>query len=221
MNDVSKCPVMHGAVTSNSGGGTSNRDWWPNQLNLNILHQHDKKSNPMGEDFDYREEFKKLDYDALKKVSNFLDKMEFSKVKTRYTKGTDWTALSLRGYSTDCLNILKPGVLKSGVNEDAKLQDTSLRKESVMKPINEILKKIPADFERIRFMSLKAGRIIGKHTDKIDKDIGFEIGKIIRLHIPIRTNDKVEFSVWDKRDKQTHLLKEGKIKTTYPSMNKK
>ncbi len=150
------------------------------------------------------------DYDALKKVSNFLDKMEFSKVKTRYTKGTDWTALSLRGYSTDCLNILKPGVLKSGVNEDAKLQDTSLRKESVMKPINEILKKIPADFERIRFMSLKAGRIIGKHTDKIDKDIGFEIGKIIRLHIPIRTNNKVEFSVWDKRDKQTHLLKEGK-----------
>ena len=150
------------------------------------------------------------DYDALKKVSNFLDKMEFSKVKTRYTKGTDWTALSLRGYSTDCLNILKPGVLKSGIYEDAKLQDTSLRKESVMKPINEILKKIPTDFERIRFMSLKAGRIIGKHTDKIDKDIGFEIGKIIRLHIPIRTNDKVEFSVWDKRDKQTHLLKEGK-----------
>jgi len=67
MNDVSKCPVMHGAVTSNSSSGTSNRDWWPNQLNLNILHQHDKKSNPMGENFDYREEFKKLDYYALKK----------------------------------------------------------------------------------------------------------------------------------------------------------
>jgi len=67
MNDVSKCPVMHGAVTSNKGSGTSNRDWWPNQLNLNILHQHDQKPNPMGEDFDYREEFKKIDYDALKK----------------------------------------------------------------------------------------------------------------------------------------------------------
>ena len=67
MNEVSKCPVMHGAVTSNSDSGTSNRDWWPNQLNLNILHQHDKKSNPMGEDFNYREEFKTLDYDALKK----------------------------------------------------------------------------------------------------------------------------------------------------------
>ena len=150
------------------------------------------------------------DYDALKSAANFLDGMQFSKVKTRYTKGTDWTALSLRGYSTDCLNILKPGVLKSGIYEDAKLQDTSLRKEKALKPVNEILKRIPADFERVRFMSLKAGTIIGKHTDKIDKDIGFEIGKIIRLHIPIRTHSKVEFSVWDKRDKITFLMVEGK-----------
>ena len=61
-----KCPVMHGGLTSNSSSGTSNRDWWPNQLNLSILHQHDQKSNPMDEDFDYSEEFKKLDYAALK-----------------------------------------------------------------------------------------------------------------------------------------------------------
>jgi catalase-peroxidase len=60
------CPFGHGGATSNTSSGTSNRDWWPNQLNLNILHQHDKKSNPMGEDFDYAEEFKKLDYYALK-----------------------------------------------------------------------------------------------------------------------------------------------------------
>jgi catalase-peroxidase len=66
-NNVGKCPVMHGAVTKNSSGGTSNRDWWPNQLNLSILHQHDVKSNPMGKDFNYREEFSKLDYQALKK----------------------------------------------------------------------------------------------------------------------------------------------------------
>ena len=50
----------------------ANRDWWPNQLNLSILHQHDKKSNPMDLDFNYREEFKKLDYDALKKDLNHL-----------------------------------------------------------------------------------------------------------------------------------------------------
>ena len=55
------------ASGSTAGGGTSNRDWWPNQLNLRILHQHSSKSNPMGEDFDYAKEFKKLDLAAVKK----------------------------------------------------------------------------------------------------------------------------------------------------------
>ena len=67
-----KCPVMHGSLTSNSNSGTSNKDWWPNQLDLSILHQHDKKSDPMDEGFDYAEEFKKLDYDSLKKDLNDL-----------------------------------------------------------------------------------------------------------------------------------------------------
>ena len=66
-NNAGKCPVMHGAVTTNSASGTSNREWWPNQLNIGILHQHDQKSNPMGANFNYREEFKSLDYEALKK----------------------------------------------------------------------------------------------------------------------------------------------------------
>jgi len=65
--EVKKCPVMHGAITSNSGSGTSNKEWWPNQLNLNILHQHGKKSSPENNNFNYREEFKKLDYQSLKK----------------------------------------------------------------------------------------------------------------------------------------------------------
>ena len=72
MDDIGKCPVMHGSATTNSGISTSNRDWWPNQLNLNILHQGEKRSNPMDLDFDYREEFKKLDYQALKKDLNDL-----------------------------------------------------------------------------------------------------------------------------------------------------
>ena len=62
MAPEAKCPVNHTA-----GGGTSNRDWWPNQLRLDLLHQHSSKSNPMGEDFDYREEFKRLDLAAVKK----------------------------------------------------------------------------------------------------------------------------------------------------------
>ena len=65
--DEAKCPVMHGAISRNSGGGTSNREWWPHQLNLNILHQHDKKSSPIAKDFNYREAFSRLDYAALKK----------------------------------------------------------------------------------------------------------------------------------------------------------
>ncbi|MDA9582760.1 catalase/peroxidase HPI [Amylibacter sp.] len=60
------CPVMHGGNTT-SNTGTTNQDWWPNQLNLNILRQHDVKSNPMGSDFSYKDSFKQLDYDALKK----------------------------------------------------------------------------------------------------------------------------------------------------------
>ena len=71
-NTEGKCPVMHGAMTSNSSTGQSNKDWWPDALNLNILHQHDRKSNPLGEDFNYREEFQKLDYAALKKDLNDL-----------------------------------------------------------------------------------------------------------------------------------------------------
>ncbi len=63
MNEDSKCPV----TGSTARGGTSNRDWWPNQLKLNILHQHSPLSNPMGEVFNYAEEFKKLDLPALKK----------------------------------------------------------------------------------------------------------------------------------------------------------
>jgi catalase-peroxidase len=66
MKENSKCPVTGKTHEPTSGMGTSNRDWWPNQLNLRILHQHSSKSNPMGEDFNYAEEFKKLDLNALK-----------------------------------------------------------------------------------------------------------------------------------------------------------
>jgi len=67
MNDDSKRPVTDGANKPTAGGGMSIRDWWPNQLNLKILHQHSHMSNPMGEEFNYAEEFKKLDLEALKK----------------------------------------------------------------------------------------------------------------------------------------------------------
>ena len=78
MKDLtSKCPVMHGAATTGIKG-TTNSDWWPNQLNLNILRQHDQKSNPLGDDFDYRDEFLKIDF--FKNKLNLSDSILISTV---------------------------------------------------------------------------------------------------------------------------------------------
>ena len=66
-NSAGKCPFHDGALRESAGAGPRNKDWWPNQLNLNILRQHSNRSNPMGEDFNYAEEFNKLDLKAVKK----------------------------------------------------------------------------------------------------------------------------------------------------------
>lgn len=67
VNNESKCPFSSGILKKVAGGGTSNRDWWPNLLNLNILRQNSSLTDPMGEEFNYAEEFKSLDLDAVKK----------------------------------------------------------------------------------------------------------------------------------------------------------
>ena len=151
------------------------------------------------------------DTSILNSVAANLDNMDFKKVKTKYAKG-GWDALSLHGYGNHPLDILKPGVLKSSVNIDTKLQWTTLSVITTMKPILGMLKKLPCEFERVRFMRLEAGKVIGKHTDKIDKDIGFDDGDIIRIHMPIRTNDNVVFTLYENtKDKNgtEHKLKTG------------
>ena len=72
MSEESKCPVTGRTKKSTAGGGTSIRDWWPDQLNLKMLHQNPKSRNPMGEEFNYTEEFKKLDLEAVKKDLHVL-----------------------------------------------------------------------------------------------------------------------------------------------------
>ncbi|MBN1369861.1 MAG: hypothetical protein JW954_06475, partial [Dehalococcoidaceae bacterium] len=67
MNEESKCPVTGKTRTSPTGAGMSIKDWWPNQLNLKILHQNSSLSNPMGAEFDYARQFSKLDLDTVKK----------------------------------------------------------------------------------------------------------------------------------------------------------
>jgi Catalase (peroxidase I) len=63
-----KCPVTGHTSKPMAGGGATNQDWWPNRLNLKVLHQNSSLSNPMGEDFNYAEEFKQLDLAAVKKI---------------------------------------------------------------------------------------------------------------------------------------------------------
>ena len=72
MNGESKCPVSHGASDQHTNRAQTNKEWWPDQVNLSILHQHDVKTNPMDFNFDYKKEFKDLDYDALKSDLNTL-----------------------------------------------------------------------------------------------------------------------------------------------------
>ena len=142
-------------------------------------------------------------------VLDYIDNSKFSKVKTKYSKGDDWTAISLRGYGGGPLDILKPNVLKSGVNEQSTLQDTTLMDTMGFKVIRDVMGMIPAEFERVRLMKIKANSKIGKHSDKIDKDFGLEDGNIVRIHVPIRTNDQVEFYLWERKEKLTNYLRVG------------
>ncbi len=87
MSEENKCPVAGNGHKQVAGTGTTTRDWWPNQLRLDLLHQHSSKSNPMEKDFNYREEFKKLDFAALKKDLRAL-----------MTKSQDWWPADFGNY---------------------------------------------------------------------------------------------------------------------------
>ena len=108
---------------------------------------------------------------------NYIENTELSAVRTKYNKKANWEAISIRGYSSDPNYILKPGVLG---NEDKGefLQDTTLKQIPECAALYRIIESIPAEFDRVRVMRLKAGTKISKHTDKIDKSIGFEDGEI-------------------------------------------
>jgi hypothetical protein len=98
-------------------------------------------------------------------------------------------------------------VLKSDVKAEP-LRWTRLYEEPDLLPLKEILSHIPAEFERVRVMRLKAGTTIKKHTDKVDKAI--KDGKIVRLHIPIKTSMNVHFYLWNGKDQYHFNLETGK-----------
>ena len=143
----------------------------------------------------------------LKEVVDYLNNLTYSAVKTKYNAKGDWDAISIRGYSDDIGNILKPGVLKSNVKAEP-LRWTRLYEEADLLPIKEILSHIPAEFERVRVMRLKAGTTIKKHTDKVDKEI--KNGNIVRIHIPLKTSLNVHFYLWEGKEQHHYNLETGK-----------
>ena len=144
---------------------------------------------------------------SLRKCIAFLNNIEYSPVKTKYNAKGNWDAISIRGYSDDIGNILKPGVLKSNVKVEP-LRWTRLYEEVDLLPIKEILSHIPAEFERVRVMRLKAGTTIKKHTDKVDKEI--KNGNIVRIHIPLKTSLNVHFYLWEGKEQYHFNLETGK-----------
>ena len=129
--------------------------------------------------------------EELQPIVNWCESnTEFSPVVTKFNKNNQWTAVSVRGYAGSIEQIGKGGVLGT-LDDFNKLQNTPLYDELDM---DKILDKIPAEKERVRLMKLEAGTIIAKHTDKVDKDI--RSGKIVRLHIPVITDENVRMFSW-------------------------
>ena len=147
--------------------------------------------------------------DDLSNVASYLDSMNFQLLTqiAAYKNYNIWTALSLHGYGPNPSDIYKPGFVKSDINIVSKLEWTSLANDPVMSPIREIISRLPCQFERIRFMKLAAGKSLRKHNDNIDQDI--ESKKIVRIHIPIRTNSEVVFTMYendeDERGERLYL----------------
>ena len=133
----------------------------------------------------------------LSAVSDYLDHAEFQLLTQiePYKNNNIWTALSVHGYGPNPADIYKPGFVKSDINIDSKLEWTSLANEPVMSPIREIISRLPCQFERIRLLKLAAGKSLRKHNDNIDQDI--ESKKIVRIHVPIRTNSEVVFTMYE------------------------
>tara|TARA_B100000470_G_scaffold194870_1_gene163492 strand:+ start:1044 stop:1667 length:624 start_codon:yes stop_codon:yes gene_type:complete len=136
----------------------------------------------------------------LSHVADYLDELKFQLLTQiePYKNNHIWTAVSLHGFGPTPFDIFKPGFVKNNIKIDSKLQWTTLCNDPVMKPICEMIFKLPCEFERVRFMKLAAGKSLRKHTDNIDIDI--ERKKIVRLHIPIRTNKDVVFTIYENAE---------------------
>jgi hypothetical protein len=138
--------------------------------------------------------------------------VEYQNHYSKYNKSKSWGAISLRGYSQDPTFIENPKCMndkwhKEHEGENFELQDTEMR--ALFPEVEKILEHIPGVYHRIRFMRLKpGGGELQRHTDQVEPDAGVRDEKLIRLHVPIKTNPQVEFSAWncDGEKRSTNMV---------------
>lgn len=145
-----------------------------------------------------------VDLNVIESIHNKLKNLpEFTNHYSNYNKDKSWSALSLRGYSSDPSFITKPIEMndkwkEENKDEDFYMQDTALFKQ--FEEVKSLLKNYGEKIHRVRFMRLKpGGGELERHTDQVDPDSGGSKGKLARIHFPIKTNNKVEFTVWDTK----------------------
>ena len=147
-----------------------------------------------------------FDHNIIDDLAQYLINMnlEYTNHNSNYNKGKAWQALSLMGHETDSTYVDK---YLDGEHPIVKT-DLYYKLES---KVDHFLDKIPGKFDRVRFMTLKpGGGELARHTDQTDPTWGTTDGKMVRLHIPLKTNDKVIFTSWDNNgEKHIHNMKKG------------
>jgi len=155
-----------------------------------------------------------VDVSIIDKIAQKLNELPtFTNHYSNYNKDKSWSALSLRGYSPDASFITKPIEMSDKWKEENKdkefhMQDTPLFKK--FPEVRELLKQYGDKIHRVRFMRLSpGGGELERHTDQVDPDSGGSLGKLARLHYPIKTNKDVIFTVWhtDGIPKKVHMKK--------------
>ena len=149
-----------------------------------------------------------FDHNIIDDLAKYLIDMnlEYTNHNSNYNKGKAWQALSLLGFEKDSTYVDK----KADLKEDRPLVKTDLY-DKLESKVDHFLDKIPGKFDRVRFMTLKpGGGELARHTDQTDPTWGTTNGKMVRLHIPLKTNDKVIFTSWDNNgEKHIHNMKKG------------
>ena len=149
-----------------------------------------------------------FDHNVIDDLAQYLIDMnlEYTNHNSNYNKGKAWQALSLLGFEKDSTYVDK----KADLKEDRPLVKTDLY-DKLGSKVDHFLDKIPGKFDRVRFMTLKpGGGELARHTDQTDPTWGTTDGKMVRLHIPLKTNDKVIFTSWDNNgERHIHNMKKG------------